>query len=74
MSEIVLENVSFYHGKDTPFEIKALKNIKVTIPHGKITGLIGHTGSGKSTLVNLTPSSVSINSSSNSSKLIEDKL
>ena len=50
MSEIVLENVSFYHGKDTPYEIKALKNINVTIPHGVITGLIGHTGSGKSTL------------------------
>ena len=53
MSDIVLENVSFYHGKDTPFEIKALKNINVTIPHGKITGLIGHTGSGKSTLVQM---------------------
>ena len=53
MSEIVLENVSFYHGKDTPFEIKALKNVNVTIPHGKITGLIGHTGSGKSTLVQM---------------------
>ena len=53
MSEIVLENVSFYHGKDTPYEIKALKNINVTIPHGVITGLIGHTGSGKSTLVQM---------------------
>ncbi len=53
MAEIVLENVSFYHGKDTPYEIKALKNINVTIPHGTITGLIGHTGSGKSTLVQM---------------------
>lgn len=53
MSEIVLENVSFYHGKDTPYEIKALKNINLTIPSGKITGLIGHTGSGKSTLVQM---------------------
>ena len=43
MSEIVLENVSFYHGKDTPYEIMALKNVSVTIPSGKITGIIGHT-------------------------------
>ena len=53
MSEIVLENVSFYHGKDTPYQIKALNNINVTFPHGMITGLIGHTGSGKSTLVQM---------------------
>ena len=53
MSEIVLENVSFYHGKDTPYEIMALKNVSVTIPSGKITGIIGHTGSGKSTLVQM---------------------
>ena len=53
MAEIILENVSFYHGKDTPYEIKALKNINLTIPGGVITGIIGHTGSGKSTLVQL---------------------
>ena len=53
MAEITLENVSFYHGKDTPYEIKALNNINVTFPHGMITGLIGHTGSGKSTLVQM---------------------
>ena len=53
MASIVLENVSFYHGKDTPYEIKALKNIDLQIPEGVITGLIGHTGSGKSTLVQM---------------------
>ena len=53
MAQIKLENISFSHGKDTPYEIKALKNINVTIPHGQITGLIGHTGSGKSTLVQM---------------------
>lgn len=53
MSKITLENVSFYHGKGTPYEIKALKNINVSIPEGCITGLIGHTGSGKSTLVQM---------------------
>jgi energy-coupling factor transport system ATP-binding protein len=53
MSEIVLKNISYYHGKDTPYEIKALDNINITIPSGAITGLIGHTGSGKSTLVQM---------------------
>ncbi len=53
MAQIKLENVSFYHGKDTPYEIKALKDISIDIPQGVITGLIGHTGSGKSTLVQM---------------------
>ena len=53
MSEIKLENLTYYHGKDTPYEIKALDTINLTIPHGMITGLIGHTGSGKSTLVQM---------------------
>ncbi|MBQ9086554.1 MAG: energy-coupling factor transporter ATPase [Clostridia bacterium] len=53
MSEIQLENLSYFHGKDTPYQIQALKNIHLTIPGGKITGLIGHTGSGKSTLVQM---------------------
>ncbi len=53
MARIVLQNVSFFHGKDTPYEIQALKNINLSIPEGVITGLIGHTGSGKSTLVQM---------------------
>lgn len=53
MSEIRLENVTYLHGKDTPYQITALDNINVTIPHGMITGLIGHTGSGKTTLVQM---------------------
>ena len=53
MSKIVLENVTYFHGKDTPYEIKALEDINLNIPSGKITGIIGHTGSGKSTLVQL---------------------
>ncbi len=50
---IELKNVSFVYGKGTPFEKKALSNINVAFEKGKITGLIGHTGCGKSTLVNL---------------------
>ena len=53
MSEIKLENINYFHGKDTPYQIKALDNINITIPSGMITGLIGHTGSGKSTLVQM---------------------
>ena len=54
MSEILrLENISYVYSKGTPFERVALKNINVSFNKGKITGLIGHTGSGKSTLVNL---------------------
>ena len=48
-----LENVSFVYSKGTPFQLVALDNVNVEFEKGKITGLIGHTGSGKSTLVNL---------------------
>ncbi|MBR2292741.1 MAG: energy-coupling factor transporter ATPase [Clostridia bacterium] len=53
MSELKLENLSYFHGKGTPYEIKALDGIDLVIPRGMITGLIGHTGSGKSTLVQM---------------------
>ena len=54
MNEILrLENISYVYGKGTPFEKRALNNINVSFLSGRITGLIGHTGSGKSTLVNL---------------------
>ena len=53
MAEIKLENITYLHGKDTPYEILALDNVSLTIPSGKITGIIGHTGSGKSTLVQM---------------------
>ena len=53
MSEIKLEGLTYFHGKGTPYEIKALDNINITIPKGMVTGLIGHTGSGKSTLVQM---------------------
>ena len=54
MNEILkIENLSYIYGKGTPFEKVALDNVTVSFEKGKITGLIGHTGSGKSTLVNL---------------------
>ena len=54
MSEILrLSNISYVYSKGTPFEKRALDNVNISFEKGKITGLIGHTGSGKSTLVNL---------------------
>ena len=54
MNEIIrVENVSYVYSKGTPFEKRALNNVSVSFERGKITGLIGHTGSGKSTLVNM---------------------
>ena len=53
MSKIELVDVSFLYSKGTPFEMVALDNVNVKFEKGKIIGLIGHTGSGKSTLVNL---------------------
>ena len=52
-NKLEIRGVSFLYGKGTPFEKKALDNVSIAFESGKITGLIGHTGSGKSTLVNL---------------------
>ena len=51
--KLELQNVSYYYGKGTAFEVKALDNINFKVQSGSITGLIGHTGSGKSTLAML---------------------
>ncbi len=53
MNIIELKGVSYIYSRGTPFQKVALDNINVSFERGKITGLIGHTGSGKSTLVNL---------------------
>ncbi len=48
---IRLENVNYVYGEGTAYEIHALKNINLKIENGEFIGLIGHTGSGKSTLI-----------------------
>ncbi len=48
-----LENISYTYGKGTPFEKKALCDVSLSIDKGSVTGIIGHTGSGKSTLVEI---------------------
>lgn len=51
MSTIRVVGLSHVYSKGTPFEKRALDNIHLEIPQGQFVGLIGHTGSGKSTLI-----------------------
>ena len=53
MDKIVLEHVSYLYSAGTPFAQKALDDVSVAIRGGCITGIIGHTGSGKSTMMQL---------------------
>ena len=50
---IALENVSFTYQEGTPLASTALSDISLTIEDGSYTALIGHTGSGKSTILQL---------------------
>ncbi|MBO4422509.1 MAG: energy-coupling factor transporter ATPase [Clostridia bacterium] len=50
---VIFDKVSYVYGKNTPFETKALDKIDLTINENEITGLIGQTGSGKSTIAQL---------------------
>ena len=50
---IELRNVGYVYSAGTPFESAALTDINLNIVKGTVTGIIGHTGSGKSTLVRL---------------------
>lgn len=48
---LILDHVNYIYGEDTPLAVKALDDICLTIPDGQFVGIIGHTGSGKSTLM-----------------------
>ena len=48
---IILDHVNHIYGEDTNLAVAALMDINLVIPDGQFIGLIGHTGSGKSTLV-----------------------
>lgn len=48
---IKAENLTYIYGEGTALEQYALKNVSFEIPKGQFVGLIGHTGSGKSTLI-----------------------
>lgn len=53
MSKIKVENVSYLYSPGTPFEVRALDDVSIEIKEHTVTGIIGHTGSGKSTLVQM---------------------
>lgn len=48
---IKLENLNYTYSPGNAYEKHALKNVDLEIPHGQFVGIIGHTGSGKSTLI-----------------------
>ncbi|MCR5323264.1 MAG: energy-coupling factor transporter ATPase [Lachnospiraceae bacterium] len=48
---LILDHVSHIYNAGTTFEKKALDDVSLVIPDGEFIGLIGHTGSGKSTLI-----------------------
>lgn len=49
--DITLQQVSYAYAKNTPFEKRALFNVDLNIPSGSYQAIIGHTGSGKSTVL-----------------------
>ncbi len=53
MSLLEVKNLSFGYSRSTPFEIQALKNVSFSIEEGETVSVIGHTGSGKSTLMQM---------------------
>lgn len=48
---IILNDITYTYMPKTPFERRALDGVSMEIPEGKITAIAGHTGSGKSTLI-----------------------
>ena len=51
MPILEVKNLTHIYGDNTPFKTDAVKNVNFSIEKGEIVGIIGHTGSGKSTLV-----------------------
>lgn len=49
--DIIIENLTFTYSKKSPFATKALSGVNLKIEEGEFFGIIGHTGSGKSTLI-----------------------
>ena len=40
---LALEHISYIYGEGTPYEIRALDDVSLTIPDGQFAGIIGHT-------------------------------
>ena len=61
---IEVRNISYTYSSGTPFETKALKNISFEIKNGEFVGIMGHTGCGKSTLIQAIAGLISISDGS----------
>ena len=53
MASIILDKINYSYSEGTAYQIQALKDINLQIEEGQFIGIIGHTGSGKSTLTQL---------------------
>ena len=51
MALLTLENIVYTYGVNSPFEQHAVRGVSLDIQQGELLGIIGHTGSGKSTLI-----------------------
>ncbi len=51
MATIVVDNITYTYGARSPFEKHAVRGVSLELREGELLGVIGHTGSGKSTLV-----------------------
>lgn len=51
MAFIVCENLKYLYSVGTPFETAAIDDVSISVEQGELIGIIGHTGSGKSTLI-----------------------
>jgi ABC-type cobalt transport system, ATPase component len=53
MAIIETQDLTYIYGQKTPFEMRAVDNVSIAIEEGEFLGVIGHTGSGKSTLIQM---------------------
>lgn len=51
MAILETQNLTYKYAQGTPFEVTAIENINISIDEGELVAVIGHTGSGKSTLI-----------------------
>ena len=70
MSAIEIKNLNFVYSKKTPNEKQALKNINLSVEEGTFLGLVGATGSGKSTLIQHLNGLIKVQDKKNSSVIV----
>ena len=53
MALLETKNLTYTYGVGTPFEKTAVESVSISVEKGEFVGVIGHTGSGKSTLIQM---------------------